>query len=96
MDRTCCTPAVLVPVRMSNAERRRLHRQAQARYRSRQRDGLEVLPVVALTTDVALMLQDLGWLPAGDTASRAELATALSKWLYQTVTDHQRQRWPEA
>jgi len=62
---------------------------------ARKRNGLCVLPVVVLEVDLVEMLIDLGWLASSD-PSRDELATALSKWVFDTMTRHAQQRWPDA
>jgi hypothetical protein len=69
---------------MTAAARQRL-------YVERQKNGLVVVPVVAVELDVIDVLKAEGFLDE-DNPSRPELATALSKWLF-TVT-RQRQ-WPD-
>jgi hypothetical protein len=64
----------------------------QKLYAERQQNGLIVLPVVVVELDVIDHLQAQGFLET-DMPSRAQLAEALSKWLYREMTRHNKARW---
>jgi hypothetical protein len=61
------------------AERQRLHY-------ARKRDGLIVLPVLVVEDDVTAILEADGLIPPGTEPTRAQVADALSGWLFRTLT----------
>jgi hypothetical protein len=71
----------------------------QRRYLRRQRDGLCVLPVVAVEDDVAAMLLDCGFISAAELRiecpkqRRQALADAASRWIFDLVTRHGQRAW---
>jgi hypothetical protein len=72
----------------------RQRRDRQQRYLERQRNGLIVLPVVCVEIGATQMVLDAGFL-ASDDPTRQELADALAKWVYQMMTRHEQETWPE-
>ena len=66
----------------------------QKLYAARQKDGLIVVPVLCVELDVIDVLQAEGFLDH-DNPTRAQLSEALSKWLFELLTRHGQERWPD-
>jgi hypothetical protein len=72
---------------MTAAARQRLHAE-------RKRNGLRVYPVLADEIMVTAVLLELELLTSQD-PTPAEVADALSKWVYAEMTRQQTRLWPE-